>query len=156
MGGISKSAAIKLILKYIGGSPLMQVPTTTIGGSPVAARIGAAIGGAAGFAGSVAGVAASAGSLTAGLQQIAQNPLANIINTAKTRIDTLVAGGFAGLDATLPNIAGNPALSSSYDKLKISLGGADGLSGAFAQINRFSEHTDRLSGLVPSTDSDGI
>lgn len=156
MAGISKSACIKLILKYIGGSPLMQVPTTTIGGSPVAARVGAAIGGAAGIAGSVAGVAAQAGSLQAGLAAIAKNPLGNVIEGTKSQLDGLVAGGFAGLDAALPTISGNPALSASYDKLKLALGGADGLSGATAQINRFQEHTNRLSGLVPSSDSEGL
>ena len=155
MAGISKGAVIKLILKYIGGSPLMQVPTTTIGGFPVAAQLGGLVGAAAGAAAAVSSAASSAGSLSAGMALLSKNPLQGVIDTAGSRITDLTSGGFAGLDSAVPSVASNPALAEQYDKLKQALGGADGISGANAQVKKFKEHTDRLSGLLPSSDSEG-
>ena len=155
MAGLSKSAVIKLILKYIGGSPLMQVPTTTIGGFPVAAQAGGLAGSLAGAASAVSSAVSAAQDATAGLSLLSNNPLEGVISTASAKLDSLTSAGFAGLAAAVPGVSGDPALSAQYDKLKLALGGADGLSGAMAQIKKFKEHTDRLSGLIPSSDSSG-
>lgn len=154
---ISKGAVIKLILKYIGGSPLMQVPTSTIGGSPIAAQVGGLVGAAAGAAAAVSAAASAAGAagLSAGMALLSKNPLAEVIESASGKIDELTTNGFAALDTKLSDIASNPALETQYNKLKLALGGPDGLSGASAQIKKFKEHTDRLSGLLPSSDSTG-
>jgi hypothetical protein len=152
---ITKGAVIKIVLKYIGGSPLAQIPTTTVGGAPVAAQLSGLVGAAAGVAAAVSSAATVAGSMAGGLSVLSQNPLASTISAAKSQVSGLTAGGFAGLATKLPNVAANPALSDSYDKLKVALGGTDGLSGAVAQVNKFEEHTNRLSGLLPSSDSTG-
>ena len=152
---ITKSTVIKLILKYIGGAPLMQVPTSTIGGAPIAARAGALVGAAAGVASQVSSLASQAGALQAGLSAISQNPLNNLIGPITDKLENLTAGGFSGLASSIPSVAGNPALATQYDKFKSAIGGADGLGGAAAQIKKFREHTDRLSGLIPSSDSTG-
>jgi len=141
---ITKSAVIKIVLKYIGGSPLMQVPTTTIGGFPVAAQLGGLV---AGFAGAASAVAAG------GLSAIAQNPIATQLASVKDKVGGLASGNFAGLNAALPSISTDPNLTAQYDKLKLAIGGSDGLSGAVAQVNKFQDHTDRLSGLKLSSDS---
>lgn len=143
---ISKSAVIKLILKYIGGSPLMQVPTTTIGGFPVAAQLGGLVAGMAGAASAVA---------SGGLAAVSQNPLAGTIAGVKDRVGSLTSGNFAGLDSALGGLDITGTLAAPYAELKNVLGGADGLSGAVAQINKFEDHTDRLSGLKLSSDSTG-
>lgn len=152
MAGLSKSAVKKLILKMIGGSPLQQVPTTTIAGSPVAAQTGAMVGAAAGAAAAVAAAAKSAGNMASGLSVLSKNPLASTITATKSQLASLTTGGFSGLDSAIPTVSGNPALSDSYAKLKHAIGGADGISGATAQVNKFGEHTDRLSGLLPSSE----
>jgi hypothetical protein len=245
MAGLSKSAVIKLILQYIGGKMLMQVPTTTIGGMPVAAQSGSL----SGFAGSVSGlnslsgltsslsdisaitgelgglvgdlnslqsltdnlaenlsgvsgfeslvnglagessslnsltsltnnlnalqgyvgtstqnytdlssiarsVATDSGGLQSGLSQISVNPLSNFLTQTKGSLSTLTASNYSGLDSTLPDVASDPALSTEYAELKTSLGGSDGLSGAISQIDAYQLHTDRLSGVTLSSESD--
>ena len=245
MAGLSKSAVIKLILQYIGGKMLMQVPTTTIGGMPVAAQSGSL----SGFAGSVSGlnslsgltsslsdisaitgelgglvgdlnslqsltdnlaenlsgvsgfeslvnglagenssissltsltnnlntleryvgtstqnytdlssiarsVATDSGGLQSGLSQISVNPLSNFLTQTKGSLSTLTASNYSGLDSTLPDVASDPALSTEYAELKTALGGSDGLSGAISQIDAYQLHTDRLSGVTLSSESD--
>lgn len=156
MAGISKAAVIKLILQYIGGSPLMQVPTTTIGGFPVAAKLGGLAGGLAGAASAVSSAIKGAKNATAGLSLLSNNPLSGTISQVSGKLEGLTAGGFSGLASAIPTVAGDSNLTAQYDKLKLAIGGADGLSGATAQVKKFKEHTDRLSGLIPSSDSTGV
>lgn len=235
---ISKSAVIKLILQYIGGKMLMQVPTTTIGGMPVAAQSGSL----SGFAGSMSGlgsisgltsslsdistitgelgglvgdvsalqtltndltgnlsgiagfealagegtglnsltnnlntlnsfigspsqnsldlgslalsIATDSNGLETGLSQISVNPLSNFLTQTKGTLTTLTTNNYSGLDAELPDVASDGSLSTQYSALKTALGGSDGLSGAISQIDAYQLHTDRLSGVTLSSESD--
>lgn len=156
MAGMKKGAVIKLILKMIGGSPLMQVPTTTVGGFPVAAQIGAIAGAAAGAAAAVSAAMSAAGSIKDGMAVISKNPLGTVLDTTGARISSLTSGAtpFAGLDASIPaGVLASVGSTEAYGNLKGALGGADGISGAQAQVTKFKEHTDRLSGLLPSSDT---
>lgn len=267
---ISKGAVIKLILKYIGGNPLMQIPTTTVSGQPVAIQAG--LGGivssatqqAAGLVSQAAGLSAQLNSLSSsigavdlvsqfssitntltsgqlssltdvtsqvsslsgltsqltnfasaaidsgslspegilaaneilgltgqissistelnglsstsgsvsGLTQLAQdignysgglqqglslaskNPLASVYESTSSTLSSYTQGNYSGLDAKLPNIASNPSLSGAYNALKLSIGGSDGLTGSVSQLNAYKEHTDRLSGITLSSESE--
>lgn len=266
---ISKGAVIKLILKYIGGNPLMQIPTTTVGGQPVAiqAGLGGAVSsfnqvsqiaseaaslsgqlsslssaiGATNLVGqftsitdnlvggefsaitdltsqvsglgsltsqltSIASVALDSGTLSpsgilaateilgltnqississslnqitsssgspTGLSQLAadignysgglqqglslasQNPLDPTIINTSAKLSSYTQGSYSGLDSSLPNIVSNPSLADAYNSLKSSLGGSDGLTGAVSQLNAYKDHTDRLSGIKLSSESD--
>lgn len=267
---ISKGAVIKLILKYIGGNPLMQIPTTTVSGQPVAIQAGlggvvsstvqqtaslvsqaaglsaqltslsSSIGavdlvgqfssvtdsltggqlssltdvtsqvsglsgltsqltnfasaaldsgalnteqilaadqilgltrqissistelnGLSSTSGSVSGLtqlAQDIGNYSGGLQQglslASQNPLSTVYNSTSSTLSSFTQNSYSGLDSQLPNIASNPSLSGAYNALKASLGGSDGLTGAVSQLNSYKEHTDRLSGITLSSESD--
>jgi hypothetical protein len=87
------------------------------------------------------------------LSQISTNPLGTVIADLKSTISYYTANNFAGLDVELASIASNPAMNTAYNTLKSALGGGDGLSGAVSYLNRFQDHTDRLSGVALASDS---
>lgn len=266
MAGLSKGAVIQLILQYIGGSPLQQVPTTTVGGQPVAIKAGlgglgsmaskaitlagqaasiasqaSAMAGMAGNLslasklsdltgqlttvtalgstaesvaqinsnigelndltqqlGSIATLSTQVGALTqfndistgmgnlgaqlnqinlenekrtsltsvanqvaladGGLQQglsyVNQNPLNTKIDNSKTNLIQYTSNSYSGLSAALPKISSNVQLANAYTRLKLALGGPDGKTGAVSQLDAYKLHTDRLSGVTVSSDSD--
>lgn len=139
-----------IVLKMIGGVPINGVPTTTALGMPVTTEL--SLGGLAGLASSVAGIAGAAG----GLSAIAQNPVGALTGQAESKLGDLCSNNFGNLDSTLSSVAGdsNPDVSSAYSNLKNAMGGGDGLSGAYAKLQKFKNHTDRLSGQIMSADSD--
>lgn len=266
MAGLSKGAVIQLILQYIGGNPLQQVPTTTVGGQPVAIKAGlgglgslankaislagqasaiasqaSSLAGLAGnfslasklseltgqlSAASVIGstiesvtqinsqigelntltqqlgslsslatqvdaisqfesissgvtslnqqlsqvnaenekrsaltslattVATSTGGLQQGLALVNRNPLETKIDSSKNNLIQYTSNSYSGLSVALPEISSNAQLANAYSKLKLALGGPDGKTGALAQLDAYKLHTDRLSGVTVSSDSD--
>lgn len=147
---LSKSDVIKIVLQCIGGSYLQQVPTATIGGRPVACQIGA-LGGLATTASAVA--TASAG-VESGLAEVSSNPTTPFISQTKQTLTTYSANNFSELDVALPDIASDGALANAYSELKVAIGGSDGLGGAVAQLDAYELHTNRLSGVTLSNDSE--
>jgi hypothetical protein len=154
---LKMSAVVKKILSMIGGSPLMQVPTSTIAGSPIAAQAGGAIGAAAGVMGMAkSAMSAAGGSIDAGLAAISSNPLAGTISSVSDRVDSLTSGNFANIGSVLPaSVTSNANVASEFAAFKAAVGGVDGNGGAAAGIRKFKDHTDRLSGLKQSSDSTG-
>lgn len=147
---VTKGVVKAIVLKMIGGVPINGVPTTTALGMPVTTEL--SLGGLAGLASSVAGAAGAVG----GLAAIAQNPVGALTGQVQSKLNDICADEFANLDTTLSSIASDPdaGVSSAYANLKTALGGQDGAGGALAKINKFKEHTDRISGQVMSVDSD--
>ncbi len=154
---VTKGVVKAICLKLIGGVPINGVPTTTALGMPVTTEL--SLGGLAGLAGAVSGavgaVAGVAGAVS-GLAAIAQNPVGALTNEVAGKLGDLCADNFANLDSTLSSIATDPdaGVSAAYTNLKNALGGGDGASGALSKIQKFKDHTDRLSGQVMSIDSD--
>jgi len=85
---------------------------------------------------------------------ISKNPLESTITTTKTNLTNYAVNNYSALDAAVPSISAEPQLANAYTQLKLSLGGADGLTGAISQLNSFKDHTDRISGITLSADSD--
>lgn len=98
-------------------------------------------------------VANNSSGLQAGLTEIAINPLAGLVSNLRANLVFYSASSYQQLDLALPAIAADGALTVAYSSLKNSLGGADSLSGSIAYLDRFQDHTDRLSGLVLPDDS---
>lgn len=98
-------------------------------------------------------IANNSSGLQAGLTEIAINPLSGVIANVRANIVYYSTSNFSNLDAALPVIAADGALTVSYRSLKNSLGGGDGIGGAVAYLDRFQDHTDRLSGLILDNDS---
>jgi hypothetical protein len=98
-------------------------------------------------------VANNSGGLQAGLVEISVNPLAGVIANVRANLVYYTTNNYQNLDLALPVIAADGSLTVAYSSLKNSLGGSDGLSGAVAYLDRYQDHTDRLSGLVLSSDS---
>lgn len=145
---VTKGVVKAIVLKMIGGVPINGVPTTTALGMPVTTEL--SLGGLAGMA---SGIASAAGAASA-LSSIAQNPVGALTGALESELGDLCKDQFSGLDTRLSSIATDPALSGAYGKLKEAMGGGDGASGALSKIQKFKNHTDRLSGQVMSVDSD--
>lgn len=158
---ITKSAVVKLILSYIGGSPLLQIPTVKVGGSPVAIKAGGLPSGLAGIASSAAnlakGIKGARSALQAGLSSLSVNPFTEQISNITSKVEDLVLNNFAGLDTEFNLIAANPDVSvqEAYTELKRSLGGRDGTGGVYSQLYKFAAHTDLLSGVTAPETSEG-
>ena len=99
-------------------------------------------------------IATDSNGLETGLSQISVNPLSNFLTQTKETLTTLTTNNYSGLDAELPDVASDGSLSTQYSALKTALGGSDGLSGAISQIDAYQLHTDRLSGVTLSSESD--
>ncbi len=148
---ISKSTVINIVLSYIGGFKLDQPESSTIfGTSPIACRAG---GLSAGLSEIAQSMATGAIGFEEGLGLVSQNPLSDVITETRSTLSDYTTGSFSGLDSALPGVSGDVALATQYSNLKLALGGADGLSGAVAQLDKFEQHTDRLSGVKLSSDS---
>ncbi len=266
MAGLSKGAVIQLILQYIGGNPLQQVPTTTVGGQPVAIKAGLGglgslaskgialagqaasiasqasalagmsgnlalaskfsevtgqlttisalgstaqavtqlstsigdlntltqqLGAVASLADQVDGmtqykqlsnglssldsqlaqineennkrsaltsladqVATAGGGLQEGLSYVNKNPLESKITNSRDNLTTYTSNSFNKLSLSLPAISSNVQLANAYSRLKLAIGGPDGKTGAVSQLDAYKLHTDRLSGVTVSSDSD--
>jgi len=96
----------------------------------------------------------ASGNLQENLTQISVNPIAELLESTSVLLHSLVDTNFSGIDSQFPTIASDIDLQVEYAALKDALGGGDGLSGAVAQLDSFRDHTDRLSGLVLSSDSE--
>lgn len=144
---LSVSAVKGIVLGMIGGSPLMAIPTTRILGSVTTAQLNpAALASLASLAKSVAGDIAT-------LQRIVKNPVGFVTDRVLDKVGELTRNNFQELDTKLSNISSDSEVSASYSKLKKALGGGDGVSGLNAQLTKFKDHTDRLSGVKLSADS---
>lgn len=158
---ITKSAVVKLILSYIGGSPLLQIPTVKVGGSPVAIKAGGLPSGLAGIASNAAnlakGIKGARSALQAGLSSLSVNPFTAQLSNISSKVEDLVLNDFAGLDSTFSLIAANPdsQVQEAYTELKRSLGGRDGTAGVYAQLYKFQQHTDLVSGVTAPDTSEG-
>lgn len=91
----------------------------------------------------------NANGLQAGLTTLFTNPLANIIEETKNYILTFNADNYAGLNAALGLSSG-----TQYAIFRDVMGGGDGYGGIYAQLEKFKDHTDRLSGLVVDENSE--
>lgn len=157
---VTKGVVKAICLKLIGGVPINGVPTTTALGMPVTTEL--SLGGLTGLAGAVSGVAGAVGAVNAvagaagGLSAISQNPVGALTGEVQGKLNNLCSDNFANLDSTLPSVATDPdvGVSDAYTNLKTALGGRDGASGALSKIQKFKDHTDRLSGQKMSIDSD--
>lgn len=145
---LSVSAVKSIILSMIGGSTLMPIPTTTIAGSTAVTQM--SLGTLASLASAAASVAGSVGTLSS----IVENPVGGIASSLGTDVGGLTENNFASLDSTLSSVAGNAALAGSYSNLKNALGGGDGTAGLNSTLTKFKEHTDKISGVAVSSDSD--
>lgn len=158
---ITKSAVVKLILSYIGGSPILQIPTVKVGGSPVAIKAGGLPSGLAGIASAAAnlakGIKGSRSALQAGLSSLSVNPFTQQLSNISSKVEDLVLDNFAGLDATFGLIAANPdsQVQESYAELKKALGGRDGTGGVYSQLHKFQQHTDLVAGVTAPETSEG-
>lgn len=142
------SAVKSIILSMIGGNVLMPVPTTTIAGSPTVTQL--SLGTLASLASAAAEIAGSVGTLSA----VVQNPVGGIAGELGATVGDLTANNFQNLDTTLSAVAGNGALTDSYNNLKKALGGGDGTSGLNSTVTKFQEHTDKISGVTLTSNSD--
>lgn len=150
---LSKGAVKKIVLSLIGGIPLGGIPTTRIlCAQPVAAQMN--LGALAGLAVAVA-APALAGKL-GGLSAISENPLGSLTTDIENTLDSLSKENFSGLDTTLTNVSTDtdPSVVDAYSNLKKAFGGSDGTSGALSVMQKFKNHTNRISGQVMSTDSE--
>lgn len=147
---ITRSIVKKICLSLIGGSPLTPVPTTKILGAPAMTQVGASK--LSSFVSAATEIASAVGTLSS----IVQNPVGSILSEMDTNIGNLTKDNFASLDTTLSSIASSvdPGVQTAYGNLKKALGGGDGVSGIYSQIKKFKEHTDRISGVTVSADSD--
>lgn len=145
---LSVSAVKSIILSMIGGSVLAPVPTTTIAGSPAVSQMG--LGTLSSLASSAVDVAGSVGTLSS----IVDNPVGGVTSELGSTVGGLTENNFQSLDSTLSTVAGNPALSTSYATLKNALGGGDGTAGLNSTLTKFKDHTDKLSGVSLSENSD--
>ena len=145
---LSASMVKSIVLSMIGGVPLMPIPTTTIAGSPAVSQLG--LGSLASLASAATEIAGAVGTLSS----IVQNPVGGIASALGDTIGDLTKNNFSNLDSTLSTVAGNAALSDSYSKLKNALGGGDGTSGLNSTLTKFKEHTDKISGVAVSPESD--
>lgn len=146
---VTKGVVKAIVLKMIGGVPINGVPTTTALGMPVTTEL--SLGGLAGMASSIAGAAGN-------LATIAQNPVGALTGSVQSKLGDLCNDNFSGLDSTLSDLKtladSDPQINAAYTNLKTALGGGDGTSGALSRVQKFKNHTDRLSGQVMSIDSD--
>ena len=144
---LSLSVVKQLILMFIGGSMLIPIPTTTIAGSPSVGQI--SLGTLISLAKTATEIAGTVNSLSA----IVENPVGGALDAAKGTINELTKENYLGLDNKLSGVAANPNLSTSYNKFKKALGGGDGVSGVTSELEKMKQHTDRLSGVQLSKDS---
>lgn len=145
---LSVSAVKSIILSMIGGSTLMPVPTTTIAGSTAVSQM--SLGTLASLASSAADVAGSVGTLSS----LVENPVGGVAADLGSTVGDLTGNNFQSLDSTLSTVAGNAALADSYSKLKNALGGGDGTAGLNSTLTKFKDHTDKITGVALSSDSD--
>ena len=146
---VTKGVVKAIVLKMIGGVPINGVPTTTALGMPGTTEL--SLGGLAGMASSIAGAVGN-------LATIAQNPVGALTGAVQSKLGDLCNDNFSGLDSTLSDLKtladSNTQINAAYTNLKTALGGGDGTSGALSRVQKFKNHTDRLSGQVMSIDSD--
>lgn len=130
----------------IGGVPINGFPTTTIGGSPVVSELSLT-----GLVSMAAGIATAATSL----QAIAENPMGALTDAVTDTLGNYAKENFAELDTALPGVSGssNTDVTTAYSNLKKSIGGGDGVGGAYTSLQKFKQHTDRLSGQVLSAEN---
>lgn len=98
--------------------------------------------------------AANTNGLQAGLVELSQNPLADIINTTRNTILYYTENNYANLNVALTEASSNVSLTTEYRALLDAIGGLDGLSGIVSQLDNFEDHTNRLSGLTLPNDSE--
>lgn len=145
---LTASAVKSIVLSLIGGVPLTPVPTTTIAGAPAVSQAG--LGTLASLASAASEIAGAVGTLSS----IVQNPVGGIVSDLGSTVGGLTENNFASLDSTLSTVAANPSLASSYSKLKSALGGGDGTAGLNSTLTKFKDHTDKISGVTVSAESD--
>jgi hypothetical protein len=142
------SAVKSIILSMIGGNILIPIPTTTIAGSPTVTQL--SLGTLASLASAAAEIAGAVGTLSA----VVQNPVGGITSALGATVGDLTANNFQNLDSTLSAVAGNGALTNSYDNLKKALGGGDGTAGLNSTVSKFQDHTNKISGVTLTNTSD--
>jgi len=110
-----------------------------------------------GMATSIVSTASAVVGAASALTSIAQNPVGALTDAVSSKLGDLCKEQFSGLDTTLSDIKtladSNPQINAAYTNLKNAMGGGDGTSGALAKLQKFKNHTDRLSGQVMSIDS---
>jgi hypothetical protein len=142
------SAVKSIVLSMIGGSTLMPIPTTTIAGSTAVSQM--SLGTLASLASAALEVASSVGTMSS----LVENPVGGIASDLGSTVGDLTGNNFSNLDSTLSTVASNGALTDSYNNLKNALGGGDGTAGLNSTLTKFKDHTDKISGVAVSTDSD--
>lgn len=145
---LSLSAVKSLVLSMIGGVPMMPVPTVTIAGSTAVSQL--SLGTLASLASSAADIAGSVGTLS----NIVENPVSGVTSELGSTVGDLTSDNFSNLDTSLSTVAGNPSLENSYSRLKNALGGGDGTAGLNSTLTKFKDHTDKITGVAVSPDSD--
>ncbi len=91
----------------------------------------------------------NANGLQAGLTAMFTNPLAAVIEETKNYVLALNGENYAGLNAATGLSSG-----TNYAIFRDAMGGGDGFGGIYAQLEKFRDHTDRLSGLVVDENSE--
>lgn len=97
--------------------------------------------------------AGNTGGLEDGLTTFSHNPLADVISGTQELFLYYTQNNFANLNVALSGIYGDGALTNEYKTLRTAIGGIGGYSGCIAQLEMFSQHTNRLSGLLLANDS---
>lgn len=120
--------------KTNGGTFLKQVPTVTIGGSPVAARIGGLGGGLSSLSGALSAVT-SAVQAAGSIASLVQNPMSLVQGAVGDAISSVTSQA----SAISGQLSFNPSLGSSL---------TSAISGISSTLNDFQAHTANLSGLA--------
>lgn len=114
-----------------GGTYLQQVPTVTIGGQPVAARIGGSLGSLGGALSQVTAVVQAAGDIAS----LVQNPMA--------LVESAVGDAVTGVSDKLGGITGKLTAGQLSNI-------TTAISGVSTKLSDFQAHTSNLSGLSSS------
>jgi hypothetical protein len=145
---VTKSVVKKICLSLIGGSPLAPIPTTTVMGTTIVTQVGGKV------LSSLTSAANEISSAVGTLSAITENPIGGLVDDIKGTIENYTKNNFQELDSVLNAIATDPTLSTVYGELKKAMGGGDGIGGCFSELQKFKEHTDRISGVTVASDSD--
>lgn len=114
-----------------GGTYLQQVPTVTIGGQPVAARIGGSLGSLGGALSQVTAVVQAAGDIAS----LVQNPMA--------LVESAVGDAVTGVNGKLGEIT-SKLTGGQLSNITAAI------SGVSTKLSDFQAHTSNLSGLSSS------
>jgi hypothetical protein len=119
-----------------GGSFLQQVPTVTIGGQPVAARIG-------GLGGGFSSLSGALSSVTAAVQ--AAGDIAALVQNPMSLVESAVGGAISEVTSQVSAITGQ-LTGGQLSQLN------DAISGISGTLTDFQAHTANLSGLSSAVD----